>query len=153
RLLAAAREAGWPGIFTVWSEGQNITEANGYTRPARKSTLTEFLRNSRPDLRTVLEDACNAKRDHLLTQLEDEAEAIALGPGDVTQDFDKNGNVTRTRVDRRNKLYAILQLLKAHDRERYGEHRRVDVAGTISHDHEHTINVGGFLVRPDEVQR
>ncbi len=152
RLLTAAREGGWPAIWRTWAEGESITEASGYERPARRRTLGSFL-DRRPDLKALLEDAANEKRDRLLNDLESEAEKIALGPGDITTDFDKNGNVTRTRVDRRNKLFATLQLLKAHDRERYGDHRRVDVAGTINHDHEHSINVGGFLIRPDEVQR
>lgn len=154
RLLTAAREGGWPAVFTVWAEGQTIIEAGGTTRPARKSTLGEFLRERRPDLRSILDDAANQKRDRLLTQLEDEAERIALGPGDVTQDFDKSGNLTRTRVDKRTKLFAILQLLKAHDRDRYGDHRRVDVGGTIDHNHSAGLNtVPGITISPDSIHK
>ncbi|MCC6678889.1 MAG: hypothetical protein IT436_17320 [Phycisphaerales bacterium] len=153
RLLTAAREGGWPAVWRTWAEDQTILETTGYNRPARKSTLAEFLRDKRPDLRALLEDAANVKRDRLLTDLETEIERIALGPGDVARDFGKDGRITRERFDKRNKLFAILQLLKANDRERYGDHRRVDVAGEVRHDHAHSINVGGFLVRPEEVQR
>lgn len=154
RLLAAAKEGGWPAVWRVWASGDNITEGDGCARPARRRTLGVFLDERRPDLRALLEDAANEKRDRLLNDLETEAEKIALGPGDITTDFDKNGNVTRTRVDRRNKLYAVLQLLKAHDRERYGDHRRVDVNGTINHDHTARLTGReGITITPDEVQK
>jgi len=152
RLLSAATEGGWPAVFTIWAEGLTITRPSGQTSTARRSTLDEFLRHRRPDLRAILDDAANQKRDRLLTQLEDEAEQIALGPGDVTQDFDDKGNLRRTRVDRRNKLFAILQLLKAHDRDKYGDHRRVEVAGEIQHTARLTGREG-IVIRPEEVEK
>lgn len=137
-LISAARKGGWPAVFKVFAEGEETNEPRpgGYIvkRPARRRTLEQFL-TKRPDLKALIDSAAQERRDRLLTQLEDEVEAIALGPGDVTQDFGKNGQVTRTRVDRRNKLYAILQLLKAHDPDNYADRKRIDVAGRVDHTH------------------
>ncbi len=76
-------------------------------------------------------------------------EKIALGAGDVTQDFDDKGNLRRTRVDRRNKLHALLKLLGSHDPDTYADRKRVDVAGQVNHAHAH-LTLGapasGYLI-------
>ncbi len=149
RLLTAAEEHGWPGVYTVFAEGETVMESGQRRRDARRRTLDQW-KQRRPDLCALLDDAVQRRRDRLLSSLEDEVEQIALGPGDVTTDLRADGSVARTRVDKRNKLYAILQLLKAHDRDTYGDHRRVDVAGTIDHNHAHQLT-GGHLVQPEHV--
>lgn len=144
-LYDAALKGGWPAVYKVFAEGETITEVDPTgsrpprERAARDSTLRDFLRNRRSDLEAILDDAAQQRRHRLLSNLEDEVEKIALGPGDVTQDFGKDGRVTRTRVDKRNKLYAALQLLKAHDPDTYAERRKLDVAGSI--DHKHTARL------------
>jgi len=159
-LISAARKGGWPAVFKVFAEGEETNEPRpgGYIvkRPARRRTLEQFL-TKRPDLRALLDSAAQERRDRLLTQLEDEVEAIALGPGDVTTDFGKQGQVTRTRIDRRNKLYAILQLLKAHDPDHYAERRKLDVAGRVDHTHSlgasptaYTLNANEIMQLPPE---
>lgn len=146
RLLAAARVHGWPGVWRVWAEGYVTYEPTPSTgeprpRPARRKTLRNFL-NRRSDLHALLEDAANQRRDRLLNALENEAEKIALSEGDVTLDFGKNGQVTRKRVDRRNKLRAIETLLKAHDPDLYGDRKRVEVDGKVDHRHAHAHLIG-----------
>jgi hypothetical protein len=137
-LISAARKGGWPAVFKVFAEGEETNEPRpgGYIvkRPARRRTLEQFL-TKRPDLKALIDSAAQERRDRLLSSLEDEAERIALGPGDITQDFGKNGQVTRTRIDVRNKLYCILQLLKAHNPEQYADRKRIDVAGRVDHTH------------------
>lgn len=154
-LLAAAKAHGWPGVWRVWAEGYVTYEPTPSTgeprpRPARRKTLRDFL-NRRSDLAQLLEDAANQRRDRLLNLLENEAERIALGPGDVTVDYGRDGRVTRRRIDCRNKLRAIETLLKAHDPELYGDRKRVEVDGQVSHRHAHLIgnmpdNAGGYRV-------
>lgn len=146
RLLAAARAHGMPGVWRVWGEGYVTYEPTPSTgeprpRPARRKTLWDFLRR-RVDLHQLLEDAANQRRDRLLNALENEAEKIALSEGDVTLDYGKNGQVTRKRVDRRNKLRAIETLLKAHDKETYGDKRTVALEGNIDHRHAHAHLIG-----------
>ncbi|MGD9791705.1 MAG: hypothetical protein AB7Q00_13895 [Phycisphaerales bacterium] len=152
RLLQAAREGGWPAVWTTWANGETVKGTDGRERAARRRTLDGFL-DRRPDLRALLDDAANEKRDRLLSQLEDEVERIALGPGDLTTDYRPDGSIARTRVDRRNKLYAVLQLLKAHDRERYGDQKRLDVSGNVDHRHAHvSVSAGsGYQIFPNEV--
>jgi hypothetical protein len=65
--------------------------------------------------------------------------------------------LTRTRVDRRNKLYAILQLLKAHDPDNYADRKRIDVAGRVDHTHTlgasptaYTLNANEIMQLPPE---
>lgn len=145
RLMDAARKGGWSAVFTVFAQGDTTTEAKPYAvyeRPARRRTLAQFL-DRRPDLKTLLDCAAQERRDRLLTSLEDEVEKIALGAGDVTQDFDKSGNLTRTRVDRRNKLHALLKLLASHDPDTYAERRKLDttLSGQVNHAHAH-LTVG-----------
>ena len=60
----------------------------------------------------------------------------------MTLDYGKNGQVTRKRVDRRNKLRAIETLLKAHDKETYGDKRTVALEGNIDHRHAHAHLIG-----------
>lgn len=158
RLLAAGRAGGWPAIYRTWAKGETTVEINQngkpHERPARRRVLDRFLAR-REDLRQLLAEACEEKRDRLLNELENEIEAIAMGPGDTATDFDKNGNVTRVRTDKRNKLYAILQLLKANDRERYGDQRSVKVDGNIDHRHAHAhlgVNPGGYVVNFEAMQ-
>lgn len=157
-LISAARKGGWPAVFKVFAEGEETNEPRpgGYIvkRPARRRTLEQFL-TKRPDLKALIDSAAQERRDRLLTQLEDEVEAIALGPGDVTQDFGKNGQVTRTRVDRRNKLYAILQLLKAHDPDNYADRKRIDVAGRVGVDHVHTLSASptAYTLNANEIMQ
>lgn len=145
RLIAAARAGGWPAVYRTWAEGETITETNSNgaprQRPAKRRTLDKFLER-RSDLARILSEACEEKRNRLLNDLETEIEKIALGPGDTATDYGKNGQVTRVRTDKRNKLYAILQLLKAHDRDRYGDQRRVAVEGNIDHRHAHAHLIG-----------
>jgi hypothetical protein len=71
----------------------------------------------------------------LIRTLESEAEKIALGPPDRTTEYARDGRVTRVREDSRQKSYMILRLLAAHDGERFSERRKVDVAGTVQHQH------------------
>jgi hypothetical protein len=145
RLLAAGRAAGWPGVYRVWAEGAvTIEDNNGtlYRRPAKRRTLDRFLQR-RTDLASLLSEACESRRDRLLNDLETEIERIALGPGSVSRDFDKKtGAITREKFEVRDKLYAILQLLKAHDRQRYGDQRTVAVEGQIDHRHAHAHLIG-----------
>lgn len=142
RLMEAARKGGWPTVYTVFAQGETVTDKGGRgavcERPARRRTLAQFL-EKRPDLRALLDNAAQERRDHLLSRLEDEVERIALGPGDVTQDFDDQGRLKRTRVDRRNKLHALLKLLAAHDPDVFAERRKLDttVAGQVDHRHAH----------------
>lgn len=158
-LLAAARKGGWPAVYTVFAQGMTVTEPTPsgtvHERPARRRTLAQFL-EKRPDLRALLDSAAQEKRDRLLSELEDEVEKIALGPGDVTTDLRADGSVARTRVDKRNKLYAALRLLQAHDPQTYAERRKLDVEGQIDHRHAHAhLNVGsqsGYVVDIDAMQ-
>ncbi|KAA0215802.1 MAG: hypothetical protein EDM82_05840 [Cyanobacteria bacterium CYA] len=162
RLMDAARKGGWSAVFTVFAQGETITDRGGagavYERPARRSTLSQFLDNKRPDLKALLDNAAQERRDRLLSQLEDEVEKIALGAGDVTQDFDDKGNLRRTRVDRRNKLYALLKLLGSHNPDVYADRKKVDVAGQVNHAHAHAHLVGnveeagGYRVSFDALQ-
>lgn len=154
-LLAAARKGGWPAVYAVFAEGDTVAEPTPsgiHERPARRRTLAQFL-DRRSDLKALLDSACQEKRDRLLSQLEDEVEKIALGPGDVTTDLRADGTVARTRVDRRNKLYAALRLLQAHDPQTYAERRKLDVDGQIDHRHAHAhLSVGvpsGYAVDAD----
>lgn len=162
RLMEAARKGGWAAVYTVFAQGETVSEAKPtgavYERPARRRTLQEFLDTKRPDLRALLDNAAQERRDRLLSTLAHEIEAIATGPGDVTQDIDpKTGAVTRTRVDRRNKLHALLKLLAAHDPDTYGERKRLDVAGQVNHAHAHAhlvsgANTGGYRIDFDALQ-
>ena len=152
-LLGAARKGGWPAVFKVFAQGETTTEVKPYgvyERPARRRTLAQFL-DKRPDLKQLLDSACQERRDRLLTALENEAEKIALGEGDVTQDFDKSGNVTRKRTDVRNKLRAIETLLKAHDPDTFGDRKRLEVAGQVNHDHRLAPPPNGFVLTPDQI--
>lgn len=162
RLLAAGRAAGWAGVYRVWAEGAVTIENNNgtrYARPAKRRTLDRFLER-RTDLAQLLSEACEEKRNRLLNDLETEIERIALGPGSVSRDFDKKtGAITREKYEVRDKLYAILQLLKAHDRHRYGDQRTVAVEGQIDHRHAHAHlignapdNAGGYRVSFDALQ-
>lgn len=148
RLLAAARAGGWPAVFRTWAEGRTTTEFNQNgqprQRPARRRNLDKFLER-RTDLARLLSEACEEKRNRLLNDLETEVEKIALGPGQVDRQFDKKtGAITSEKHSVREKLYAILQLLKAHDRERYGDQRSVKVDGQVDHRHAHAHLVGGI---------
>lgn len=151
RLMEAARKGGWSAVFTVFAQGDTTTEAKPYAvyeRPARRRTLAQFLER-RPDLKALLDCAAQERRDRLLSALEDEVEKIALGAGDITQDFDDKGNLRRTRVDRRNKLHALLKLLGSHDPDTYADRKRVDVAGQVNHAHAHlTLGAptGGYVI-------
>lgn len=152
RLMEAARKGGWSAVFTVFAQGDTTTETKPYgvyERPARRRTLARFLDN-RPDLRALLDCAAQERRDRLLSALEDEVEKIALGAGDETRDYDEKGNLRRTRVDRRNKLHALLKLLGSHDPDTYADRKRVDVAGQVNHAHAHLTvgNPGGFVIEP-----
>lgn len=157
RLMEAARKGGWAAVYTTFAQGETTTEAKPYAvyeRPARRRTLAAFL-DKRPDLRALLDNAAQERRDRLLASLEDEVERIALGPGDVTQDFDDKGNLRRTRVDRRNKLHALLRLLGSHNPEVYGERKRLDVAGQVNHAHAH-LTVGnapsGYVINVEALE-
>lgn len=151
RLVLAARKGGMSYVYKVFAEGASTTEATPsgiYERPARRRTLAQFL-DKRPDLKALLDCACQERRDRLLSALEDEVEKIALGAGDVTQDFDDKGNLRRTRVDRRNKLHALLKLLGSHDPDTYADRKRLDVAGQVNHAHAHlTVGTatGGYII-------
>lgn len=138
RLLDAARKGGWPAVFVTFAQGETVAEPTPrgtvQIRTARRRTLDGWLAK-RPDLRALIDSAAQERRDRLLSKLEDEVERIALGAGDVTTDLDAKGNVRRTKVDVRNKLFAILQLLKAHDPARYADRKRIDVAGRVDHTH------------------
>lgn len=141
RLLAAARAGGWPAVYRVWAEGETTTEINSNgaprRRPAKRRTLDNVLAR-RSDLARLLSEACEEKRNRLLNDLETEIERIALGPGSVSRDFDKKtGAITREKYEVREKLYAILQLLKAHNRPVYGDQRSVSVDGQVQVDHRH----------------
>lgn len=163
RTSAAARAGGWPAVYRVWAEGETTTEINSNgaprRRPAKRRTLDRFLER-RTDLAHLLSEACEEKRNRLLNDLETEIERIALGPGSVSRDFDKKtGAITREKYEVRDKLYAILQLLKAHDRQRYGDQRTVAVEGQIDHRHAHAHlignapdNAGGYRVSFDALQ-
>lgn len=160
QLLRAAREAGWPGVFTTFSEGETITKVcdhhpSGqyvYEHPRRVSTLRDFFKK-RPDLKLLIEDRVSARREALLGNLEREIETIALGDGDITRDFGKDGQLARERTDTRNKLRALEKLLNAHDPERYSERRRVDVAGTIDHQHAHRLGASdAFTITPAQIE-
>lgn len=160
RLLAAARAGGLAAVYRTWAEGETITETNSNGAPrqrwAKRRTLDRFLER-RSDLARLLSEACEVKRNRLLNDLETEVEKIALGPGDMTTDYGKQGQVTRVRTDKRNKLYAILQLLKAHDRERYGDQRSVKVDGQVDHRHAHahligSADSGGYRVSFEALQ-
>jgi len=157
RLLEAARRGGWPAVYTVFAQGETIIDRGGLggvcERPARRATLNEFLAK-RSDLAALLDNAAQERRDRLLENLQDEVEQIALGPGDVTQDFDDKGRLKRTRIDRRNKLHALLKLLAAHDPDTYAERRKLDVAGQVNHAHAHLSlgnAPGGYVVDMDSV--
>lgn len=156
RLMEAARTGGWPAVYVTFAEGETVTDHGGQgrvcERPARRRTLAQFL-DRRPDLRALLDNAAQERRDRLLATLEDEIEAIATGPGDITQDFDDQGRLKRTRVDRRNKLHALLKLLAAHDPETFAERRKVDatVSGQVDHRHAHLhlgAPTGGYVIDP-----
>lgn len=160
RLMESARKGGWPAVFVTFAQGETTKEAKPsavYERPARRRTLAGFL-DKRPDLKALLDNAAQERRDRLLSQLEDEVEKIALGAGDITQDFDDRGRVKRTRVDRRNKLHALLKLLASHDPDTYAERRKLDatVSGQVDHRHAHAhLNVGGtggYLVNVEMIQ-
>ncbi|MBX3363756.1 MAG: hypothetical protein KF866_03225 [Phycisphaeraceae bacterium] len=157
RLLEAARRGGWPAVYTVFAQGETVIDRGGLggvcERPARRATLNEFLAK-RSDLAALLDNAAQERRDRLLENLQDEVEQIALGPGDVTQDFDDKGRLKRTRIDRRNKLHALLKLLAAHDPDTYAERRKLDVAGQVNHAHAHLSlgnAPGGYVVDMDSV--
>ncbi len=130
-----------PGVWATWAEFHFTYEPTPSTgeprkRPARRKTLRDFF-IKRPDLHALIEDAANKRRDRLLNELENEIVAIASGPGDITRDFGKNGQVTRVRTDVRNKLRAIETLLKSLDPDQYGDRKRVEVDGRIDHRHAH----------------
>jgi hypothetical protein len=155
RLLEAARKGGWPAVYVTFAEGETVTDKGGLgavcERPARRRTLSQWL-DKRPDIAALLDTAAQERRDRLLSGLEDEVEKIALGPGDVTQDFDDKGRLKRTRIDRRNKLHALLKLLAAHDPDTYAERRKLDttVSGQVNHAHAHlslgNATPGGYVV-------
>jgi hypothetical protein len=141
RLLAAARAGGLPAVYRVWAENETTSEINSNgaprRRPAKRRTLDKFLER-RTDLARLLSEACEEKRNRLLNDLETEIERIALGPGTVDRQFDKKtGALTRESFQVREKLYAILQLLKAHNRPVYGDQRSVSVDGQVQVDHRH----------------
>lgn len=154
RLMLAARKGGWSLVYKVFSEGDTTTEETPsgiYERPARRRTLQQYLESKRPDLRALIDNAAQERRDRLLSELEDEVEKIALGPGDITQDFDDKGRLKRTRVDRRNKLHALLKLLASHDPDTYAERRKLDatVSGQVNHAHAHLSlgnAPGGYVI-------
>lgn len=154
RLLASGRVGGWPAIFRVFAEDRTIIDKGGMgavcERPARRATLRRWLERH-PHHRILLDDVCQQQRDALLNDLETEAVKIAMSEGDVTLDYNKSGGVARKRVDRRNKLTAVLQLLKANDREKYGDQRKVDVAGQIQHTHAVGTNRSGYFLAADDV--
>lgn len=157
RLLAAAREGGWPLVWTTWAEGHTTTEPpNDRPRPARRRTLIDHLQR-RPDLKALIEEAAQERRDRIVAQAEDAIVKLALGKPDITRDFDKNGNVTRERIDSRNKLRALEQVLKAEDRDKYGDHKRVEHAGNIDHRHAHVHaqlgDTNGYIVNFEALQR
>lgn len=157
KLVDAAKRGGWEAVWTAWAEGEFVTEinrlGNPIQRPRRRRTLGRVL-DRRSDLRAILDEAAQEKRSRLIAELEDEIEKIALGPGDITQDFNKQGQVTRVRTDKRNKVWAILQLLKAHD-DRYTDRRKVEVEGQVDHRHAHAHlvgNSGGYSVDFESAQ-
>lgn len=160
RLLAAAHEGGWPLVWTTWAQGDTTTEPAGNgqprERPARRRTLSTHL-GKRPDLKALLEEAAQERRDRIVSQAEDAIVKLALGKPDITRDFDKNGNVTRERIDSRNKLRALEQVLKAEDRDKYGDHKRVEHAGTLDHRHAHVHaqlgDTNGYIVNFEALQR
>lgn len=154
RLLDAARKGGWPAVFTVFAQGETVAEPTPrgtvQIRTARRRTLDGWLAK-RPDLRALIDSAAQERRDRLLSKLEDEVEKIALGAGDVTTDLDAKGNVRRTKVDVRNKLYALLQLLKAHNPEQYADRKRIDVAGRVDHTHSLGENPNVYRITSADV--
>ncbi len=159
RLLAAAHEGGWPLVWTTWAEGRTDRPSEPdrtSLRPARRRTLVEHFRR-RPDLKALIEEAAQERRDRIVSQAEDAIVKLALGKPDITRDFDKNGNVTRERIDSRNKLRALEQVLKAEDRDKYGDHKRVEHAGNIDHRHAHVHaqlgDTNGYIVNFEALQR
>lgn len=130
RLISAAREAGWPGVYRAYSEGR--TTADG--RPAKRRGLDQLLAR-RDDLRSILAEAVEEKKTRLLSQLETVVERAATGGPDRTTDYRADGTVARVREDSRNRNYAAMWLLERTNPEQYASRKRIE--GEISHEHKH----------------
>ncbi|MFG0291724.1 MAG: hypothetical protein ACF8MJ_01070 [Phycisphaerales bacterium JB050] len=155
-LIRAARKGGWPAVWKTYANNETIPDkcpdGSPRQRPAKRTTLLRFLNERRPDLRAAIDEAAEQRRDELVNSLECEVEAVALGPGDITRDYSpKTGELTRERVDSRNKIFAALKLLAAHAPEQYSERRKLSVEGSV--EHKHTNTAQGFTLSADDVMR
>jgi len=159
-LLHAARTMKTVGKLTelepIFAGGDVVEEVrpNGdvRTRAARRRSFHRWL-SEHPTLAELLESAINLRRAEVLARLECQALRIALSDGDTTTEYDpKSGAVKRVRKDMRNASYATLWLLQRLDKERFGDSKRVEIDGQVSHDHKHAHahlaigGGGGYLV-------
>lgn len=150
RLCEVARERGRDAAYQWFGEGR--TDSQG--RPSRRRTLDKYLTDY-PDKAAAFQDACLSRKDTLLARLRNEIEEVAFGPGDITTDFGKNGQVTRQRTDRRNKLYAVLRLLQAEDPGTWAERRKVDTTVNGQVDHRHSLGTSpmAYTLSADEIMQ
>lgn len=160
-LLHAARTMKTVGKLSelepIFAGGETYTEigtdGKARERSTRRKTYQRWL-SEHPALAELLESAINLRRVEVLSRLECQALRIALSPdGDVTTDYDKSGAVKRVRKDMRNASYMTLQLLKSLDKERFGDSKRLEVSGGLTHDHQHkhahlvgNVEAGGYRV-------
>lgn len=153
-LLHAARTMTTVGriaeLEPIFAGGEVVEEVrpNGDVRirAARRKTFRRWL-SEHPALAELLEAAINLRRAEVLARLECQALRIALSDGDITTEYDaKTGAVKRVRKDMRNASYATLWLLQRLDKERFGDSKRVEVEGQVSHEHKHAhahLAIGG----------
>tara|TARA_R110002096_G_scaffold344921_7_gene538202 strand:+ start:170052 stop:170813 length:762 start_codon:yes stop_codon:yes gene_type:complete len=158
RLIAAAQKGGWSLVWTTWAGGETTgterrADGSVYERPARRRTLTTALKK-RPDLRAILEEAAQERRDRIVSEAEYEITKLALGPADRSTSYDKTGKVVGVREDSRNKLRALEQVLKAENRPKWGDHKRIEHEGQVNHAHAHLQlgEPGGYVVNFDALQ-
>lgn len=161
-LLHAARTMKTVGKLTelepIFAGGEVVEEVrpNGdvRTRAARRRSFHRWL-SEHPALAELLESEINLRRAEVLSRLECQALRIALSDGDTTTEYDpKSGAVKRVRKDMRNASYATLWLLQRLDKERFGDSKRLEVDGQVSHEHKHAHahlaigggSAGGYLV-------
>lgn len=162
-LLHAARTMKTVGKLSelepIFAGGETYTEigtdGKARERSTRRKTYQRWL-SEHPALAELLESAINLRRVEVLSRLECQALRIALSDGDTTTDYDKSGAVKRVRKDMRNASYMTLQLLKSLDKDRFGDSKRLEVSGGLTHDHQHkhahlvgnvgNVDAGGYRI-------
>lgn len=116
---------------------------DGTGRPSRRRTLLDALERD-PAWAERWQDAQAAFLARVAAQITENA----FTP-DVTQDFDANGNVTRTRIDRRNMNALLLRLAERLDPD-WAPGRRVTSTNTNVNLNVDATN-GAYVLTPADI--